>query len=64
MNSKPWYLSKTILANILMGIALIVAQFKPGAQEFVQQYLGVAGSAWAFINIVLRLVTKDKIEIT
>ena len=60
---KPWYLSKSILVNIIMGIAMVVASFKPGAADFIKQYLGEAGTAWAFINIILRLVSKDKISI-
>lgn len=61
---KPWYLSKTILVNIFMAVAMIIAQFKPETAEVVKHYLGEAGVAWAVINIVLRIVTKDKIGIS
>lgn len=64
MNAKPWYLSKTILVQILMGLAMIMAVFVPAAADFIKQYFAEAGSAWALINIVLRLVTKDKVEIS
>lgn len=61
---KPWWQSKTILVNILAGVALILAEFKPEAAEFIRQNLGETGIAWAFVNVVLRFVTKDKVSIT
>lgn len=64
METKPWYSSKTILVNIVMGVALIVAQFNPSAAAFIKDYLGEAGAAWAVINVILRLVTKDKVSIS
>jgi hypothetical protein len=60
---KPFWQSKTILVNIIMGLAMIVAQFKPEVAAVMQQYLGEAGSAWAIINIALRIISKDKIAI-
>lgn len=63
-NVKPWWQSKTILVNILMGLAMIIGQFNPSIQAMIQEYLGEAGTAWALINIVLRLITKDKIVIS
>lgn len=60
---KPWYQSKSILVNILMGVALVVAQFKPEAAEFIKNNFGEAGAAWAFINVLLRMVTKDKVSL-
>lgn len=64
MESKPFYLSKTILVNILMGLAMILASFSPAASEFIKNYFAEAGTAWALINVVLRLVTKNKVEIS
>lgn len=61
---KPWYLSKTILVNVLMGLAMVVAQFQPVLAAGIKEYLGEAGTAWAIINIVLRVVTKDKVSIS
>jgi hypothetical protein len=60
---KPWWQSKSILVNILMGVALVVAQFKPEAAEFIKNNFGEAGVAWAFVNVILRMVTKDKVSI-
>lgn len=61
---KPWWQSKTILVNILLGIGMVVGQFNPSIQAMIQEYLGEAGTAWALINIVLRLISKDKITIS
>lgn len=61
MEVKPWYLSKTILVNILMGVALIVAQFSPSAAAFIQEHFAVSGAAWGLVNVVLRIITKKEI---
>lgn len=61
---KPWFLSKSILVNIIMGIAMIIAAFKPEFAAVIKEYLGEAGTAWAIINIVLRIISKDKISIS
>lgn len=63
MQTKPWYLSKVILANIIMGLGLVVGQFVPGVSEFVQEHFTAVGNAWAIINVVLR-VFKSNIEIS
>ena len=61
MDSKPWYLSKTILVQILMGIAMIVAIFSPSAGDFIKNYFGEIGSGWAIVNVILRVITKKEI---
>lgn len=58
---KPWYLSKTVLVNIMMGVAVILAAFYPAGGEFIKTYFAEAGSAWALVNIVLRLLTHEEI---
>lgn len=63
MDQKPWYSSKTILANILVGLGLIVGQFVPGVNDFIQAHFTAVGDAWAIVNVGLRLVTSGKIQI-
>jgi hypothetical protein len=63
METKPFWQSKTILVNIIMGAAMILAQFKPELAAILKEYLGEAGSAWAIINIALRIISKDKVTI-
>jgi len=60
--SKPWYLSKAILLNIFMGIAMIVGVFIPSVADFIKAYFGELGSGWALLNIVVRLITKQEIS--
>lgn len=58
--TKPWYLSKTLWVQVLGIIALIV----PASAAFIQEYFAEAGMGWALINMVLRLISKDKLEIS
>jgi len=58
--TKPWYLSKTLWIQALGIVALIV----PASAAFIQEYFAEAGMGWALINMVLRLISKDKIEIS
>ncbi|MCA2656368.1 hypothetical protein [Microcystis sp. M061S2] len=59
--NKPWYLSKTILVQIIASVALVVANFQPSVASFLTQHFAEAGLGWAAINIVLRVVTKKEI---
>jgi hypothetical protein len=61
VQTKSWYLSRTILVNILMGVAMIVGVFQPAAGEFIKAHFAEAGSAWAIVNVILRLITKKEI---
>lgn len=51
--------SKTFWLQVLALVAVIV----PSTAHFIQENLGASGAAWAFINVVLRLVTKDKVTL-
>lgn len=61
---KNWYQSKTILVQIIGGLALILGVFLPDVGSFLQEHFAEAGSAWIAINTILRFITKDKIQIT
>lgn len=63
---KPWYLSKTMILNLLMAVLGVVAVFKPEVAEVVKGYLAPEklAIAWSVINIVLRIVTKDRVSIS
>lgn len=58
-NKKPWYLSKTLWMQVLAIVAIIV----PGSANFIKEYFSEVGMGWALINMILRLISKDKIEI-
>lgn len=57
--AKKWYESKTFWVQVLMLVVMIV----PQAQGFVSEYFSEIGMGWALINIVLRLITKGKVEL-
>lgn len=57
---KPWYLSKTLIVNFLVGVLALAFPEKLG--EILTE-----ANALMFItviNMVLRMVTKDKLEIS
>jgi hypothetical protein len=56
---KKWYESKVILANLIMGLAMMVAVFSPAAADFLKTYFSEMGMGWAFVNIILRLVKSN-----
>lgn len=62
--SKPFWQSKTILVQIIGGLAIIVGVFVPSVGDFLKNYFSEAGSAWAIVNIILRFVSKDKVSIS
>lgn len=58
--SKKWYLSKTLWMQVLAIVAIIV----PASSKIIQEYFTEAGIGWALINMLLRIISKDKIEIS
>lgn len=55
---KPWYKSKTLIANLIAAIALFVqSEYGFVVDPQVQGYLLVV------INSVLRLVTKEEVSL-
>jgi hypothetical protein len=60
IEQKPWYQSKVVLVNLVMGMVMMVSQFSPELAEVLKQYLGTeAAIGWALINIVLRLFKSN-----
>jgi len=62
---KPWQ-SKSILVNALCGVGLALSPFVPGLEsvsQFVQGHAVEIGVGWSVLNVVLRLVTKEKITL-
>jgi len=60
---KPWFLSKTILVQLIAAIAIAVGVFVPAVGSFLQVHFAEAGMAWVIINGILRFVTKKEITI-
>ena len=55
---KAW-LSKTMWVNLFMGIIALVAAWVPQVSEIMNKEAVIM--VFAMINMILRLVTKDKI---
>ena len=60
MNQKPFYQSKTLWLNLLMAIVAFI----PPAHEFITSNPEVVSLGFVVINMFLRLVTKDELQIT
>lgn len=64
MDTKPWYLSKTILGNLFMGLAIVLAAIGINVEDYgfgSDAQADIAAGAVAFVNVVniiLRLVTN------
>lgn len=56
---KPFYLSKTLWTNLIMGVLAIAI---PWVQENITP--DMLTYAFAGVNMLLRLITKDKLEIS
>ncbi len=61
METKPWYLSKTILVQLVAAACLVIAAYVPSVAAFLQEHFAAAGGGWALINIVVRALTKKEI---
>lgn len=63
---KRWYNSKTILLNMVVGLALAIVPAVPGAESlagWVNGNASVIGAIWSGLNIVLRFVTKERVKL-
>lgn len=61
MEGKPWYLSKTIWVNLVMGIFGIFVAWKPDLNSFLNE--GNLVLLMSVVNVILRGVTKNAIEL-
>lgn len=66
MNSKPWYESKTILVNLVLGICAALSAVVPqlaSVSAWINANASLIGMVWAGLNVVLRFVSKDAIQL-
>ena len=61
MNSKPWYLSKTMWANLIGGAVTIGGAFGLDLGLTPETQAQLVAGIMAVVNIVLRFVTKRPI---
>lgn len=55
---KPWF-SRTIIFNILFAASALY----PPVSDWLKSHVEILGMVWGGLNVVLRLVTKDKISL-
>lgn len=58
-SKKPWY-SKTLIVNLVMALC---AMFIPSAATYIQAHPEGVTLAFTGINMILRLITKDKVSL-
>lgn len=65
-SKKPWQ-SKTIVLNALFGLFALVALFAPLGAQHLHDVLAnngaIVAAVWSGLNILLRFVSKDKIQL-
>jgi hypothetical protein len=61
-NAKPWYLSKTILLQLVGVAAVIIGAYNEKVAEFMKVNFSELGIGWAAVNVVLRIITNKQIE--
>lgn len=67
MDSKPWYLSKTIILNLIVGLCASLAVVVPSLKsvsDWISSNASILGMFWAAANVALRFITKDKIGLS
>ena len=60
METKPIYLSKTLILNAIVAVLAIVS---PTVSSYIANHPSEVAFAFSAINIVLRLVTNSKLEL-
>lgn len=54
---KPFFQSKTIIVNAIIALSALI----PGVESFVLEHPDLVVAAVGAVNILLRIVTKDKV---
>jgi len=62
MDSKPWYASKTIWANVIAGGATLATVFGINLGLTPEVQAEIVAAVMAIVNIVLRFVTTKPVE--
>lgn len=66
MTTKAPWQSKTILFGAITAVLAAVAVFVPAAatlKALIDANAGAIGMVWGVLAIILRLVTKDKVQL-
>lgn len=63
---KPWYLSKTVLVNMIGGLCVALSAAIPAlasVNAFLVANASMIAMGWSVLNVALRFITKDKISL-
>ena len=64
MDSKPWYMSRTLIVNVLAGIAAVAGAFGVDLGLDSEAQSSIALGILAVANIILRFITKGPVTVT
>lgn len=64
MDTKPFYASKTLWANIIAGAGAVLTAFGLDLGLDAETQTAIVGGVMAVINIFLRLSTKAPVSIS
>ncbi len=64
MESKKWYASKTLWANVIGGAAAVGTAFGLDLNLDAETQTAIVGGVMAIINVILRFMTKAPVTVT
>lgn len=64
VESKPFWKSKMVMMNLLMGLAMMISVWNPPIAEFIKTYFAEMGMGWSLLNMALRFITKEEVTIS
>lgn len=64
MESKKWYASRTLWANVIAGGAAVGTAFGLELNLDAETQTAIVGGIMAVVNIVLRFMTKAPVTVT
>ena len=64
MESKPWFASKTLWANIIGGAVAIGTAFGLNLDIDAETQTAIVGGILAVVNIILRFMTSAPVTMT
>lgn len=62
--SKPWYLSKTMWLNLVMGLAAALGGIVPAlapVKDWLAANVVLVNTVWAGLGLLLRLISNGKV---
>lgn len=64
MDSKPWYVSKTLWTNVVAGAVAVGTAFGLDLGLDAEGQTAIVGGIMAIANIILRFMTRAPVTVT